>query len=115
MENHIFQMCEIVKFVKINKYLESSGVHLGDVGIVMLEERNGYLDIIVDGFMYEDRHGEFIIAIPDIEVGVALDYVVPATDDELKSFNKAQINKWLEAASKEEIEDLYAYYKKYGH
>ncbi len=114
MENYTFKMCDDVKLVKINKYLENERVKIGDVGVVMLEERNGYLLVAFDGFIYENRHGEWITAVPEITVGVPINYLAPATNQDVIDSAKKIRKKWRETASKEEIEDLDAFDKKHG-
>lgn len=48
-----------VRLIKDRARYREQGMNVGDVGIVMGEERNGYVLVITEGEIYQDKNGVY--------------------------------------------------------
>lgn len=61
---------DLVQLIKDRKEYAEKGVHKGDIGILMMGERNGYVLVFFDGDEYQV---DGITLISDVEVAVRPD------------------------------------------
>ena len=60
-----------VKLINLKNEYEKLGLKLGDTGIVMGEEKNGYVLVYFDGNIYQDKDG--VYKTTEIDAGILIE------------------------------------------
>ena len=60
-----------VKLINFKNEYEKLGLKLGDTGIVMGEEKNGYVLVYFDGNIYQDKDG--VYKTTEIDAGILIE------------------------------------------
>lgn len=60
-----------VKFIKDRAEYRKRGVNIGDTGMVLGEERNGYVLVVIEGEPYQNKDG--IYCTNDIDIGARVE------------------------------------------
>lgn len=60
-----------VELIKDRAEYREQGVYLGDKGIIMGEERNGYVLVYFDGEIYQNENG--VYCTTEIDIGVRVE------------------------------------------
>ena len=55
-----------VKFIKDRAEYRERGVNIGDTGTVLGEERNGYVLVVIEGEIYQNKDGVYCTTDTDI-------------------------------------------------
>lgn len=66
-----------VELIKDRAEYREQGMHLGDKGIIMGEERNGYVLVIIEGEIYQNENGVYCTTEVDVAVRVEDLKVIP--------------------------------------
>lgn len=69
-----------VKLIKDRAEYAEAGVHKGDVGTLMMGERNGYVLVFFDGEPYKTSEG--ITLLDEIDVGVRVEDLEVLNEDD---------------------------------
>ena len=59
-----------VRLIKDRARYREQGMNLGDIGIVMGGERNGYVLVVIEGEIYQDENGVYCTTEKDVAVRV---------------------------------------------
>lgn len=59
-----------VRLIKDRARYREQGMNLGDIGIVMGGERNGYVLVVMEGDIYQDENGVYCTTEKDVAVQV---------------------------------------------
>ena len=59
-----------VRLIKDRARYREQGMNLGDIGIVMGGERNGYVLVVMEGDIYQDENGVYCTTEKDVAVRV---------------------------------------------
>ncbi len=62
---------DIVEVIKDRAEYAKRGIHKGDIGTIMSEERNGYILVYFDGEIFQDEDG--VYSTSDIDIGMRTD------------------------------------------
>jgi hypothetical protein len=60
-----------VKFIKDRAEYRERGVNIGDTGTVLGEERNGYVLVVIEGEIYQNKDG--VYCTTDIDIGARVE------------------------------------------
>ena len=66
-----------VKLIKDRARYREQGMNLGDIGIIMGGERNGYVLVVLEGEIYQDEKGVYCTTEKDVAVRVEDLEVIP--------------------------------------
>jgi len=66
-----------VRLIKDRARYREQGMNLGDIGIIMGEERNGYVLVVLEGEIYQDEKGVYCTTEKDVAVRVEDLEVIP--------------------------------------
>lgn len=67
----IMKELDRVELIKDRAEYRKQGMNLGDTGVIMGEERCGYVLVIIEGDIYQDQNG--VYCTKDIDVAVRVE------------------------------------------